>query len=275
MFKKALFIALFLSSIPAALFAGTGDSESVNKDKVGYFGDGPSRTLYKLRVTSSGHVLSDTERENHLGAPSKEWGNVYTSTLTVSSGILVVHEYFSDIPTASTPNALVLTTTTLVTAGTTYITGDLTQPDYPRNVVVYSSFSFVGGSTITVVATATVYGQDVFNRFVSEQIAFSTNTGVGNIAFASVSSVTVVCSSVSTVIPSPNIAVNIGYGVKIGLSNKVTQTADVYKVLESNVNVAVSAVTLNTTYNTITFTTPPNATRDYNVWIKPTVTVPR
>lgn len=282
--NKRIFAFLAMLFLLPAIAWATGDSESASRDRVGYLGSGTEKGSYVLRVSSTGHVFSGFDKRNELGTPTKRWGNVFSSSqvitdqLKVSSGILNVHEYFSDIPTASTTiytnSGITVSTTNILTVSVTSITANFSsQGDFPRNVVIVSSFS-TGNATSTVVGSAIFTGVDVFGLIRNETISFSTNTGTGSVAFASISSVTITASAISgTSIGSMQIY--IGTGNKIGLSAKVQAATDIYKILEANADVVIANVTLDTTNNTITFASAPNAARDYNVWIKPTISSPK
>lgn len=172
----------------------------------------------------------------------------------------------------------------------------------PRNLVVWAATSAVSGwngasiGTQTLCGTATFYGFDAFGDRIVEVIRFSTRnigdpglsgstntvanssdvvryTGVGNHAWAYVSSFTVRIDSITNTYTNPTIVIKIGFGNKIGLANNVTSTADIYKVSDvggADVTdpIANPAVVLDATYDTVTFPTAPNGINEKRIWYK-------
>jgi len=155
-------------------------------------------------------------------------------------------------------------------------------------------------STTVLIGCATFYGIDGKGNTVWEAISFSTGTtplgrstdtgigvcqaqecnanvgmGIGNVTWAYISSFTIQVTSISfeygLMTASPTFV--IGWGQKVGLSNNVIATADVYKITEQGgqdvTDTTVSpAVTVNTAYDYMCFQRLPNNQNEYNVWYR-------
>lgn len=175
-------------------------------------------------------------------------------------------DVFMDVPTASTSsvlNAVTISTTSLAAGTTTYALalGDYTDVILPRNVTVDVDFA-TGKATTTVSGTLTIIGKNQFGRSVNETIAVSTNTATGNVAFSTITSLVYTAFTI-TGASEDNILLTVGTGVKIGLSNNITSTANFIKVIEDG---ATSTTYVgNATYNTIQFASAPDGSKDYQV----------
>lgn len=124
----------------------------------------------------------------------------------------------------------------------------IVQPDYPRNLV----YTIAGAVTsIQITVTGTLSTGEVDTEVITE-----TTSSVGNKAFAHIDSIVV-----DSVSGGNNL--NIGHGVKFGLSNKISASDDIIKV---NIDNTDAGGTVSTTYDTIQFGTAPNGTHDYQVW---------
>lgn len=269
MLKKLSFMALSLMLFSGVAFSATADNDDVGSDVVGY----TVSDVYVTRITSNGHILNQSGT-GQLGSPNYPWKKIYTS-----SGITNHNELFVDLAAKSKLSilqSLVISSAQLVSGGTTWITGDFTQPVVPRNIVVVTSISVdgVGMTTVTVTGTALVYGTDSLGRLASETLTVVSTAdaaaGRGNIAFASISSITVRLTVLSTAgitgLAAAQHQICIGSSDKIGFANDISTESDVYHVIEAGVNTVTSVI--NAIYDTITFSSAPNGSDEKQVWYK-------
>jgi hypothetical protein len=247
-------------------------------------------------IDHDGDFLPGRALVQDIGASSQPWNNVYTGGITVSSGIVNMHESFVDLSSGNATGAraggLLISTANLIAGGSTYVGEAIVQSSgAPRNIIIVSSTVQVGASTTTLIGSATFYGYDGKGNFVSEMIRFSSRTipisstvtmtetnpvlyyGVGNVAFAYISSFTIQITSMTDAFgeSTEQVRIMIGWGQKIGLANDLQATGDVYKVTQtggSDVTIAASnpSLGINTDYDTIVFPTLPNGASEYQVW---------
>lgn len=176
-------------------------------------------------------------------AYSQDFGSGYNQ---VSS----VYQFWNKIATATTNGKA----TQYSLAATGSMVG-LVQPDYPRNVVL----TFSAGVTT---CTITVSGTDATGRL-TQEVFTGVNTETGSIAWSQVSSVVI-----SVVTGGGGVTLDLGYGVKMGLANKIVNASSIYKTNMDSANVAISGATINAQYSTIIFATNPNGTHYYEVFYK-------
>lgn len=198
-------------------------------------------------------------------------GGIIAERLTVTGGIVNAAEVFFDVPAASTFSYVagtsslgIISTTTLVSAGTSYTlaVADYSNTADPRNVTV-AIWLNAGSSTTTIVGTMVVAGTDARGNATTESLTISSQAAVtGNIAWSSITALTLSITSISPT-TNANAYINIGTGVKMGLANSIAASGDIRKVNEGGS--ATTGYTVNTTYNTITFENAPNGTREYKV----------
>ena len=183
-----------------------------------------------------------------------------------SVGILNINEAFLAVPVASTGSyaatsgivlAETLTTANvgeLTNAATSYIARDLIQPSIPMSLYV---------TTLSTMAqTITVVGVDAMGEAVTESfttVAASTKTYHTNNAFSYVTSISVTATAMGPY------SIAAGLGLRVGLANDITATADVYHAVGNAVD---DICTPDATYDTVTFATAPNGTYNYMVWYK-------
>lgn len=253
---------------PGKTFAGNADSELTSpraQTRFALDSFSVGKSSFSLRITTGHHIVSDFNTAE-IGSPMRPFGAIY-----ISSGILSVADFWLDIPTSSSSswrtNGYFATTTTLLAAGTYYTSSDLIQPETPRNVIITSSFT-VGFATSVLGGVLTINGVDSVGRSRTEQISFTTNTGTGFVPWAIISSATIVFSTVSPNLGNPQAGVYIGYGNRIGLTNDLVNPGYVYKVTDSNANIATNLIGINESYDTVIFTNAPNGSRDYKVWYR-------
>jgi len=122
------------------------------------------------------------------------------------------------------------------------------QPDVPRNVTI----EITDADTSITAFQITVSGVDAKGNSTSEVFDESGGlTQTGNVAFATISSVKV--DSITGV--GAGDVLDVGIGSKLGLSNVVYETEDVYKVKKNNADWASANYTVNTTYDTVDVST--------------------
>jgi len=135
------------------------------------------------------------------------------------------------------------------------------QPDIPRNVSL----------TLNAVALSAfdidVLGVNAEGETVTENFVFAGGLiQVGNIAFARITSVTV--NSIAG--DDAGDILDVGISSKVGLSNSIKATGDVYKIKLGSVDMPPADYTVNATYNTVDLSTGGAiaAYSDYTIWYK-------
>lgn len=194
-----------------------------------------------------------------------EKGRFIAKDVVASRGLLSVHETFIDIAAVSTFSYInkLVPITTLTASGTSYT---LAKTDYANSVhgrnITVSIFFVTGTSTMTVNGSLVVVGVDMRGNSATETLSISTTAATGNTAWASITSLTIGATSISSS-GETDARINIGRGTKIGLSNNVYVAGDIRKVIGAAV--LDTTYTLSTTIDTIIFTAAPNNTNDYEV----------
>lgn len=293
MFKrayKALILALIASSpgiLRAEISPGAKTPSIVQYSQ--NLGQGTTMVIF---LDQKGDWVPGRNLYSELGSSSHTWLTIYVGSLDVSSGVANFHETFVNLASGCINCALNIgVSTTIATVSTAAFSANVisASSSAPRNVIVYFSSdtnsSTVGLlSTTTLVGSATFYGIDSNGYVVTEQVYFSTVqpsfstatysnsissitdqvsvVGVGNVAWASISSVSVQITSMTAdfglSVKGPTL--NVGWGNKIGLADHFISTGDVYKVTEFRADVSTSVlITGSTTYNTIVFPTAPTS----------------
>jgi hypothetical protein len=122
---------------------------------------------------------------------------------------------------------------------------DVTSPDVPRNASA-SLYNSTAGALDTLECTATITGVDARGNSITEVITIPAVVGLaagayttvyGSKAFATVSQI-----QFSDVAQPTGIQMCAGISDKLGLSNVIYATGDVYKVKKNNADIAVGAV---------------------------------
>lgn len=146
-----------------------------------------------------------------------------------------------------------------VPSATTSITASsLTQPDYPRNVVI----SYTTTTTATT-GTVTVVGVDARGSSATSLMTVAAISGnqtiTGSVAWASITSFT---------LPTRTEAVtfSVGLGTKLGLPIIPVASSDVFMVTKNNTY--TTAYTVDTTYGTVAPTVVVAANDDFSIWFK-------
>lgn len=182
-----------------------------------------------------------------------------TSNIFIASGDSIFHHVFdySDRTQEIFMNCLPSSTTHIYTRimnmGAEHeITTNITNPDVPRNLSVTTHYGFINSVTIE--------GIDAKGNSVSETIrVVPGGTAYGNIAFATVTKI---------IIPKGidgEDRVSIGISDKLGLSNVIYDTADVYKIKLNDTDSIIG--TVDTLYGTVDCA-PINDGDDFTIYYK-------
>lgn len=184
-------------------------------------------------------------------------GDISANDLTLSGNIasraLVLR--LQDVADDTATNVLAATA---VATTTHSITTAITNPDYPRNVVVTLS-----STAQRTAGNITLTGVDARGTATTELLAMTaitvSQTLTGNVPWASITSVA---------IPTQTRAftISVGLGEKFGLPLIPVASGDVFKVTKTNVH--TTAFTVNTTYGTVGMTADVSANDDFGIWVK-------
>ena len=195
--------------------------------------------------------------------------NIYTliDTATTWRDTLVRGcELFQDVLAEVAQQIVAAEDLTQVTPITCTIAG---QPDVPRNVKI----AITDGDVSITDFDIDVVGVDSKGDAQTENFIFAGGLNqVGNIAFATITSVTV--NSITG--DGAGDILDVGIGSKIGLSNTLDYTTtDVYKVKKNNADYPAASYTVNTTYNTVDVSTGGaiNAGDDFTIWFRSNLNV--
>jgi hypothetical protein len=121
----------------------------------------------------------------------------------------------------------------------------------------------VAGTASTTASCAfVIQGKDQFGVSQTETVIASTNSVVGSVAWATVTSIT--AGSYSSNTGESAVKISIGTGLKLGLPVQLVDSTDIVKVIENN---AVSTTyVIDYTKDTITFAAAPDGSKNYSVW---------
>ena len=136
------------------------------------------------------------------------------------------------------------------------ITTAISNPDVPRNTSITNSANSTGDVKID--------GVDAKGNTVSDTITIVTGgIAYGVVAFATVSKITIPAT-----VANPD-TISVGISDKLGLSNVIYETGDVYKIKKNNADVTVATAQVNTTYNTYDMSVIGlAATDDFTIWYR-------
>jgi hypothetical protein len=201
-----------------------------------------------------------------------EDGNIYTGVDMVvrEQWLAPIAKNYGSCTATSLIDTVVLYSNTVTISLTT-------QPAYPRNITWQctespNAASSNPGNTIYI----TVYGINAMGNYVSENIqagtttiTTSSNSGVGNVAFSKVNTITFSTGFLATF--NNNVGSVDSYS--IGVDNKFGLSHDpygdtVFKVIENAANVNATSVTINGTYHTYTPSGTPNASMNLEIWYR-------
>jgi len=137
------------------------------------------------------------------------------------------------------------------------------QLDIPRNVLITVTDEDTSISAFDI----DVLGVNAEGDIITENFVFAGGlVQVGNIAFGTITSVVVN----SIIGDNEGDVLNVGIGSKIGLSNTISLSGDVYKITLGTTNLDLADYTVNVTYNTVDLSVgaPIGAYSDYTIWYK-------
>jgi hypothetical protein len=159
---------------------------------------------------------------------------------------------------------LAATTTTKATQQDLQTPGamaSIVQPDYARNIVA----TLTDANASITSMTTTIVGTDLNGDAATEVLTHAAaGAQTGSVAFATITSIT---TAIVTGTAGAGDTMDIGHGVKMGLLGQVQSTSMV-KMLEDETDTGIGDVTVDTTYNTITFESAPNAALDFHAYYK-------
>lgn len=267
--KKKIILTLLLGLIPGLGWGIDGIADRSQPNQQRWSSSGKSTGI--ARIDYDGNFIPEKNEFSDIGESSHVWKRGYFGSVDASSGIVNVKESWVNPLGANTTGVFQgrVSTGALVSTGATFGTSayPITQPDYPRNLTLGTSYAFLS-STAQLPLGCTIYGIDALGRTRSDSfmIPYSTTPVTRVIAWATISSVTVYATS-QTVTSFDSVRFDIGYSTAFGMSNVVLSTGDIYKVKESTGdNVLDSMVTVDLTEYTIGFQTVPDAIVDYEIW---------
>lgn len=282
MLKKIIGLSSFLVVSVISLSFGyvAVDGSYPTKDQwaLSRMKNGQSTTT--IRVDFYGNLLPGENNTNDIGESSHAYKAAYINDVYSKTGLISYKETWLD-PVAKSQvgvfQGITISSDSLVQAGTTYITADLTQPTFPRNIVVFTSITLNGVAITTgnITGTAIVKGVDSLGNSNTETLAVvstaNATAGLGNIAWATISSVTIRLSvlSTGTIVGAVLIQNCIGTGDKLGLVNDLNVVGDMYKAVEAGVDKSsATSTTVNTTYSTYQPISAVNGSNDYELYYK-------
>lgn len=138
------------------------------------------------------------------------------------------------------------------------------QPDVPRNITITAFDAAAGAPVLTM--TIIITGVDAKGNAVSETFTTSgSETKIGNVAFATVTSqeVDIIAGN------GAGDTLSVGIDIKLGLSNEIYATSDVYKIKKNAANAVVAGAQVSVAYGTYDMTVIGlAATDDFTIWYK-------
>jgi hypothetical protein len=136
------------------------------------------------------------------------------------------------------------------------------QPDIPRNITI----TVTDGDTSISAFQIDIVGVDAKGQAATEQFLLAGGlVQTGNVAWATITSVTVTSITGAGV----GDVLDVGIGIKLGLSNIIYSTGDVYKIKKDNADAVVAGAQVSVTYATYDMTVIGlAATNDFTIWYK-------
>jgi len=151
--------------------------------------------------------------------------------------------------------------TTYDLSGGTGTLVNIVNPDYPRDIrfIYADANASISGVTLTITGTLSTGETGVTEQVVMIAVATSYNT---NLAFAKIDSVSVDAVTGA----DAGDVLNTGWGVKFGLNIDILYTDNLYKTIKNYADSTPTAI--SATYNTVQFSTNPDGSNDYQVWVR-------
>lgn len=241
---------------------------------VGLAVNGYCHATNRITVESFFDDFTGTAELSTMECDSCTASDFTASSATFLSGVANIPFAHIDIPAKDQDiilsDTVGISSTTLAAGGTTYVTADLTQPGVPRNIVIIATngAGSLGQSTLTI-TSGQCYVSGInsvgisTNEYVNLVSTSDATAGRGNIAWNSISSVTI-SNIVFARTPNGTLYINIGTSDKIGLCNSLDAVGDVIKIVEAGIDHSTTtAQTINAVYNTYTPLIAPDGSTDY------------
>ncbi|RLJ01551.1 MAG: hypothetical protein DRP08_05375 [Candidatus Aenigmatarchaeota archaeon] len=213
---------------------------------IGNLFDGQDNERWGVQIYSStdGAVVMDNTFYRHWSAP-------IIDNSTSTQCYMRYSDLFMDCLAASTNYVHSAITGT---GAEQEITTGITNPDVPRNISITTTNNASPSGDVTIT------GVDARGNSVTENITIVPGgTAYGNVAFATVSKITIPAGV------SASDTVEVGISDKLGLSNVIYESGDVYKVKKNNADATIG--TVNPTYGTVDCATI-NAGDDFTIYYK-------
>ena len=182
---------------------------------------------------------------------------------------LVTNDAIDDAPEKTStiyfidPDAATVTgkATTYDLSGGTGVLVGIVDPDYPRDIrfIYTDGDTSISGVTLTVTGTLSTGETSRTEQVVMVAAATGYNT---NLAFAKIDSVSVDAVTGA----GAGDVLNMGWGVKFGLNIDILYTDNLYKIAKNYAD--STPVAISATYNTVQFSTHPDGSNDYQVWLR-------
>jgi len=225
---------------------------------------GISRQSFEWIVAKMLTVQSDTDLKADLavGGDAAVSGDISADDLTINdvtiSGNIGTRALVLRLQDVADDTATNVLAATAVATTTSSITTNITNPDYPRNVVVTLS-----STAQRAAGNITITGVDARGTATTELLAMTAITATqiltGNVPWAGITSVAIPTQTGA-------FTISVGLGEKFGLPLLPVASGDVFKVTKTNV--ATTAYTVNTTYGTVDMTADVSANDDFGIWVK-------
>lgn len=216
-------------------------------------------------------------------------GGILVSTTIIQGSLSVIegitNEYQKWVAPAAASQTQIfntyITTNVLSGGGTTFYdnasrTSDFTQLTSSadgsvsyvgRNLSVICAWS-VGNSTHSSTnGTVLFNGINCKGSAVTETVYLSTGIVYSLNAFTHITSMVIKLPNFAEIVQS-SISVSIGVGPKVGLYNSIDDATDIYRVSEKGADVLPTAITVDDTYDTVTFVTAPDGKESREVWYR-------
>lgn len=136
------------------------------------------------------------------------------------------------------------------------------QPDVPRNITITITDGDVSISAFQI----DIVGVNAKGQAATEQFLFAGGlVQTGNVAWATITSVTVTSITGAGV----GDVLDVGIGIKLGFSDEIYATSDVYKIKKNATNAVVAVAQVSVVYGTYDMTVIGlAATDDFTIWYK-------
>jgi hypothetical protein len=294
MFKKIAVLAgvFALVTVFAIPLQASLNADKMRPDMAGFGVRGGS--VPAVGFDYEGDLLPSHNEEYDIGEATRTWKKIYVESVRITSGLPVCDLWVKlSSGQLNGLNSLGLGITPLLHHPTAFVDANIGDSSgSARNITLFfGSGTFAGATptpgigvtTTTLIGSATFYGWDSRGQYRWEHINFSTNipnvstrtvdnssdivryVGIGNVAWAHISSFTVEITSATDtyLVQGSTPVIGIGWGQKVGLSNNIESEDQIYKVTEeggidTTDNSVSDGWSINSQYDWIKFDTLPN-----------------